>query len=51
MQRLNQNYSLDTYHEQNNPDAETFSKQVNNVFTRTEFNISSETEISPNPKF
>ena len=44
---LNQNCSLDTFHHQNNTDAEKLIEEGMKVFTQTEFDTSSETEVSP----
>ena len=45
---LNQNQSLDTFHEHKNTDTEKFKNEVVNVITETEFDFSCETEISTN---
>ena len=45
---LNENHSLDKFHERKISDAEKFNNEVINVSTPTEFDSSSETEISAN---
>ena len=50
-QFLNQNRSLDILHEPNVADAEKLKNEVVNVFTQTEFDKSSETEVSENHNF
>ena len=47
----NQNQSLDTFHEQENTDAEKFKNEVINVFTQKEFDSYSKSEISTNHTF
>ena len=44
---LNQKRSLDCFHERNKTDAEKIKSEVNDVFTQTEFDTSSQTEVSP----
>ena len=42
---------METFHQQNNIDAEIFKNEVINVFFETELDNSSETENSPNKLF
>ena len=46
---LNKNHSLSTFHEVKKTDTENFKNEVTTVFTPTETNNSSETEISAIP--
>ena len=48
---INQFSSLDTFHEEINTDPGKFKNEVTNVFTRTDFNSSPETENSTNHRF
>ena len=48
---LIQHLSLDTFHEQKNTDAEKLKNEVIKVFTQTDFDNSSDTEVSQKYNF